>query len=84
MELIARYSGIAAIAVYSLILALILKLSGNRKEKKETVKEETVRGDVKPLDPEDEDATVACLIAAIECREETKKNVRIVSVREVG
>ena len=84
MELIARYSGIAAIAVYSLILAVILKLSGNRKEKKETVKEEVIRGDVKPLDLEDEDATVACLIAAIECREETKKNVRIVSVREVG
>jgi len=35
------------------------------------------------LNLDDEDATVACLIASIECRNETHKNVKIVSVREV-
>lgn len=83
MELIIRYSGIIAIIVYSLILALILKFSG-KKEKKKDIKETLIRKkNDTPLDPDDEDATIACLVAAIECRNETKKNVRIVSVREV-
>ena len=83
MELISKYSGIAAIIVYSFILALILKFS---KKKEDTAEEAEgfVDRDVKPLDPDDEDAVVACLVAAIECRNETKKNVRIVSVREVS
>lgn len=83
MELIIRYSGIIAIIVYSLILVLILKFSG-KKEKKKDIKETLIRKkNDTPLDPDDEDATIACLVAAIECRNETKKNVRIVSVREV-
>ena len=83
MELISRYSGIIAIIVYSLILALILKFSG-KKEKKKDIKETLIRKkNDTPLDPDDEDATIACLVAAIECRNETKKNVRSVSVREV-
>ena len=83
MELISRYSGIIAIIVYSLILALILKFSG-KKEKKKDIKETLIRKkNDTPLDPDDEDAMIACLVAAIECRNETKKNVRIVSVREV-
>ena len=35
------------------------------------------------LDLNDEDATVAALIASIEYRNEVKKNVRVVSIREV-
>ena len=55
-----------------------------KKEKKKDIKETLIRKkNDTPLDPDDEDATIACLVAAIECRNETKKNVRIVSVREV-
>ncbi|GEM_PF-1110679 len=36
------------------------------------------------LDLNDEDATVACLIASIEMRNEIKKNVQVVSVRKVN
>ena len=84
MELISRYSGIFAIIVYSLILWLVLKIAKSRRKNEEDPKEETpVLRSVTPLNLNDEDATVACLIAAIECRNECHKNVRIVSVREV-
>jgi len=36
-----------------------------------------------PLDLADEDATVAALIASIECRNETKQNVKVISVKEI-
>ena len=88
MELLAKYSGITAIIVYSLILFLILKFrKPEEKEEEEAVEEETpsyVQESVSPLDPDDEDAVVASLIASIECHNETHKNVRVVSVREVG
>ncbi|MBQ3384807.1 MAG: hypothetical protein IJG59_06295 [Erysipelotrichaceae bacterium] len=86
LELIHTYSGIFAIIVYSLILFLILKF------RKPTVKEEEPEEEEQPqpvsenvsrLDPNDEDAVVASLIASIEYRNEVKKDVRIVSVREV-
>ena len=84
MELISRYSGIFAIIVYSLILWLVLKIAESRRKSEEDLKEETpVQRSVTPLNLNDEDATVACLVAAIECRNECHKNVRIVSVREV-
>lgn len=85
MELLSNYSGICAIIIYSIILAFILK-SSKKKVEKETeteIQEEETQSAVMPLDLDDEDATVACLVAAIECRNESHKNVRIVSVREV-
>ena len=36
-----------------------------------------------PLNINDEDAVVACLVASLDLREETKKNVQVVSVGEV-
>ena len=87
LELLMKYSGITAIIVYSLILFLILKF------RKPTVKEEEPEEEEQPqpvsenvsrLDPDDEDAVVASLIASIECHNETHKDVRVVSVREVG
>ena len=88
MELLAKYSGITAIIVYSLILFLILKFrKPEEKEEEEEAEEEKpsyVQESVSPLDPDDEDAVVASLIASIECHNETGKNVRVVSVREVG
>ena len=81
-----KYSGIIAIIVYSVILYLILKLSGKKKgdTKTETIMEETKRVEVERLDPEDEDATVACLVAAIDCRSQYHKNVQIIGVRRIS
>ena len=77
LEVLNKYSGIIAILVYSMILFVIMKIKRNKAEEEE--KEHAAAS----LDLNDEDATVACLVAAIECRNETHKNVRIVSVREV-
>ena len=81
----ANLSGIIAIFVY---LCLFILLSKLRKKKvvevEETVSEDKeIERSVTPLDPNDEDAVVASLIASIECHNETRKNVRVVSVREV-
>ena len=37
-----------------------------------------------PLDLNDEDATVVCLVASIDYYEEIKKDVKVISVRRVG
>ena len=82
----ANLSGIIAIFVYLCLFILLSKL----RKKKVVEVEETVSEDkeittsVTPLDPNDEDALVASLIAAIECRNEYHRNVQIVSVREIG
>ena len=81
MEILSNYSCITALIVYGIILALILSL-----RKKKTTDEDTTE-EVKerlPLDLNDEDATVACLVAAIDCREECHRNVQIVSVRRIA
>ena len=86
LELIHQYSGIVAIIVYSFILFLILKFrKPEQEEEEETEKEPSFEpGRLSPLDLNDEDAVVASLIASIECHNETHKDVRVVSVREVG
>ena len=83
MEILSEYSGIVAIFVYSAILYLILKLSKKKGTAKGTDKEENKRV-YERLDPEDEDATVACLVAAIDCRNQYHKNVEIVGVRRIS
>ena len=86
MEVILKYSGIFAIIVYSAFLFLFFKGkkgTEKKKEKEENKDDVLVNKTVMPLNPEDEDALVACLVAAIECRNEYHRNVRIVSVREV-
>ena len=88
LELMMKYSGITAIIFYSLVLFIILKLKGNKpaEEEKQEEPKETVRSydGGSPLNLEDEDAVVASLIASIEYHKETKENVRVVSVREIG
>ncbi|MBE6103998.1 MAG: hypothetical protein E7193_03800 [Erysipelotrichaceae bacterium] len=86
LELIHQYSGIVAIIVYSFILFLILKFrKPEQEEEEETEKEPSFEPErLSPLDLNDEDAVVASLIASIECHNETHKDVRVVSVREVG
>ena len=47
------------------------------------VETKTVTPSVEHLDLNDEDATVAALVASIDYRNKTKKNIRVVSIREV-
>ncbi|MBP5280037.1 MAG: hypothetical protein J6Z03_06100 [Erysipelotrichaceae bacterium] len=86
MELLMKYSGITAIVFYGAILYLILKF-GKKKgidDNSEEVKEEYKEVISERLDPEDQDATVACLVAAIDCREQYHKNVQIIGVRRIS
>ena len=85
-ELIRNYSGIAAIIVYSLILFVVLKFRKPEVKEEEPEEEEQPQlgtESVSRLDLNDEDAVVASLIASIEYRNEVRKDVRVVSVREV-
>ncbi len=82
---------VVSILMVFLILVLIIfltelvaKAMGNDEEKEETVVEtKVVTPSVEHLDLNDEDATVAALIASIDYRNKTKKNIRVVSIREV-
>lgn len=82
---------VVSILMVFLILVLIIfltelvaKAMGNDEEKEETVVEtKTVTPCVEHLDLNDEDATVATLVASIDYRNKTKKNIRVVSIREV-
>jgi len=82
-----KYSGLLALALLISALIIYLKYYPEHEddEDEETVdNEENVAQVVRqPLDLNDEDATVACLIACIEERQVSKKNVQVISVREV-
>lgn len=82
---------VVSILMVFLILVLIIfltelvaKAMGNDEEKEETVVEtKAVAPCAEHLDLNDEDATVAALVASIDYRNKTKKNIRVVSIREV-
>ncbi|MBQ6560078.1 MAG: hypothetical protein IJL85_04520 [Erysipelotrichaceae bacterium] len=74
-------TGIIAIFVYLMLLIMITRFSKRAKINKDNT--DTPERYRKELDPDDENALVASLVAAIDYREETKKNIRIVSVRGV-
>lgn len=84
MDILMKYSGITAIFVYSAILYLILKLSKKKGTDTNNKFAEETRTVSERLDPEDEDATIACLVAAIDCRNQYHKNVEIVGVRRIS
>lgn len=88
MGLLTKYSGITAIFAYLLLLLAYTKFFAKKKSEKtgeaEKIRETEGVNNVTPLDMDDEDAVVASLVAAIECRNEYHKNVRIVSVRKVA
>ena len=84
MEILMKYSGITAIIVYSAILYLILKVIKKKKTAVEEETKETERIIHERLDLKDEDATVACLVAAIDCRNQYHKNVEVVGVRRIS
>ena len=82
-----KYYGIIALVIYIICLIIFIRYEAKHEgeEEVEEVKQEVIN-EVKtsPLDLNDEDATVASLIAAIECRNEYKKNVQVISVRRIG
>ena len=82
-----KYSGIIALILYIIALVIFLRYDAKHQDDEEAEVEETKTVSTvsaSPLDLNDEDATVASLIAAIECRNEFKKNVQVISVRKVG
>lgn len=81
---------IIAVVMVFVILALIIILTElvgsiiNSKETKNINDDNAPREEIKEsLDLNDEDKVVAALIASIDYRNETKKNIQVLSVREV-
>ena len=72
------------LVVIIVLTELISKLAGKDNETKEkTTSTQTVASaPASPLNINDEDAMVACLIASIDYRNETKKNIQVISVKE--
>ena len=80
---------LAILMVFAILLLiifltdLITKLAGKETEAKENVAVSNTNTVANPLNVNDEDAVIASLIASIDYRNETKKNIQVVSVREV-
>jgi len=95
---VGNYSTGASVALLSIVMVflillliiIICELAGKAIEKasaNESKVEETstvTNRVINALDLNDEDATVACLIASIDMRNEIKKNVKVISVRRIG
>ena len=79
-----KYYGLIALVIYIVCLIIYLRYEAKHEDDEQEEVETPVRTYSSPLDINDEDATVACLVAAIECRNEYKKNVQVVSVRKVN
>lgn len=88
IEILNKYSGIVAIFVYLILLLIIVAINKAIKKNKinDDKSENIIKDDIDnkyPLNLEDEDAIVACLVASIDYRNEHHKNVKVISVREV-
>ena len=82
-----NYSGLIALVIYIAALVAYLRYDAKHGDDEETEEVEEVKESkisASPLDLNDEDATVAALVASIECRNEFKKNVKVISVRKVN
>ena len=83
-----KYSGLIAMGILLILLVVFIKYQANHMEEED--EEEIVdkphveQTSGSPLDLNDEDALVASLVASIELRNETHKNVQVISVRKVG
>ena len=77
-------TGLIAILILAIIGIAYYYLKPKKKLVETTETTEETNKEVAPLDITDEDATVASLVAAIECRNEFKKNVQVISVRRIG
>ena len=80
-----KYYGLIALAIYIIALIIFLRYEAKHEDdEQEEVTTVAPKVSGAPLDTNDEDALVASLVAAIECRNEYKRNVQIVSVRKVN
>lgn len=80
-----KYYGLIALVIYIACLIIYIRYSAKHSdEEQEEIENVVPKAGATPLDINDEDAVVASLVAAIECRNEYKKNVQIVSVRKVN
>lgn len=78
-----KYSGLLALFILIVVLLIFLRHEARSQDKAVEIVEPQIKQESYSLNIDDEQATVACLIAAIECRNEYKKDVRIINVREV-
>lgn len=76
--------GGAILLAILLIATIIISLTSKKKTVEEVKQTQYVAKKSSPLDINDEDAVVASLIAAIECRNEYHRNVQVISVRKVN
>ena len=83
---------VSVLMVFAILLIIILltEAIGNAINKATPVAEVATQTNApvatsaaSPLNINDEDATVAALVASIDYRNETKKNIQVISVREV-
>ena len=72
-------TGLIAILILAIIGIAYYYLKPKKKLVETTEITEETNKEVAPLDINDEDATVASLVAAIECRNEFKKNVQFLN-----
>lgn len=84
-----KYSGLIALAILLVLLVVFIKYQANHMVDEDEEEEPVTRSVVQetvgtPLDLNDEDALVASLVASIDLRNETHKNVQVLSVRKVG
>ena len=76
---------IVMVFVVLLVIIILTDIISKVAGKDEEAIEETVNapsGVALPLNVNDEDALVACLVASIDYRQETKKNIQVLSVKE--
>lgn len=83
-----KYSGLIAMGILLILLVVFIKYQANHMEEEDeeeiVAKPHVEQTSGSPLDLNDEDALVASLVASIELRNETHKNVQVISVRKVG
>ena len=83
MSDILNAKGSGAILLAILLVVVIVYSLITKNKKVDDVPENNIKQEC-PLDLNDFDATLACLIASIELRNETHSNVKVLNVRRIG
>ena len=71
------------VVLVSLLKFIAPKKQNEQVESKPSVEQPVVKKGIKLEDIKDEDMMVSCLVATIDYHEETKKDVRVVSVKQI-
>ncbi len=83
MEIITR-PGVIMLIVLAVFIIYALYFKPVKKDKEENNITTVSKVEATPLDLNDEEATIAALIASIDYYNEIKKDVKVISVRRVG